>query len=138
MANDNCQSVKASARSRATVLKFLKKVMKSELFHRLFCFLLLYASCSTSQSAGVESQEWIWRNPTPQGDDLNAVNFDGTRFLAVTVSGGLLVSTNGLSWSVRDSGLGATLSAIAFGNDRYVAAGNSHTLGEGGFVALSS
>src|SRR4030095_6598201 len=48
--------------------------------------------------SGNQSQEWVWRNPLPQANDLRGVTASTNRFVAVGSLGVILVSGDGTHW----------------------------------------
>ena len=72
---------------------------------------------------------WAAVSKVPEGD-LEAIAFGGGQFVAVGSSSGTAYaarSTDGLKWSWIDSGLSSqlALSAVAYGHDGFLAAGNN-------------
>ena len=81
--------------------------------------------------------QWKWRNPLPQGADLNDVCYANGQFVAV--GGGydlVLTSPDGIRWTMQHSADGnydltagdkynSPLSSIAYGNGRFVAVGGA-------------
>jgi hypothetical protein len=71
---------------------------------------------------------WEWRNPLPQGNDLNSVSFGNSRLVAVGDLGAIVSSSDGLTWEIRTSGTMKPLFSITFGNGLFVAVGDSGTI----------
>ena len=70
--------------------------------------------------------QWVWRNPTPQGLSLFDVAYGNGVFVAVGESGTILTSSDkGTNWTVRVAGTDGrrTLNAILFANNQFIAAG---------------
>ena len=89
-------------------------------FLRLLAAFQLLAACM----CGFAQDTWTWRNPKPQGSDLNAVASDGAHlYVGVGAYGAIVSSTNGTAWASQSSGTSADLYAIAYGNGYFVAAG---------------
>src|SRR6266478_562933 len=70
-------------------------------------------------------KNWTWRNPLPQGNDLEGVTYANGRFFAVGDLGTILVSSNGTDWSLSQSGVPNHLYSLAYGNGVYAAVGSS-------------
>jgi hypothetical protein len=66
---------------------------------------------------------WQWRNPLPQGNNLNAVTYGAGLFVAVGESGAIVTSSNGIDWRNQNSGT-STLRAVAYGDGLFVAVGD--------------
>ena len=65
---------------------------------------------------------WAWRNPWPQGYDINDVIYANGQYVAVGGSGTVLTSGDGASWNVhKNAAKGAALRGVAYGNGTYVA-----------------
>ncbi|MBI3867987.1 MAG: immunoglobulin domain-containing protein [Verrucomicrobia bacterium] len=71
---------------------------------------------------------WTQRNPLPQSDVLLDVAHGDGRFVAVGSRGAIVVSTNGVDWSVHRLKAEVELSGVAFGNGLYVAVGERNIL----------
>lgn len=72
--------------------------------------------------------DWTWINPSPQGDVLYDNVWDGTQIVAVGANGRIMTSSDGLSWTMRDSGADDTLRSVAWSGTRLVAGGYSGTI----------
>jgi hypothetical protein len=70
---------------------------------------------------------WSAVSPVPAAR-LNAILFDGTRFVGVGAGGAILTSDNGLVWTAAASGTTSDLHAIAFVSSRYIAVGAGGTI----------
>ena len=66
---------------------------------------------------------WLWRNPLPQGDNIWTVAYGNGIFVAAGYRGAVLTSTDGITWTARDSGTDYGISGIAYGNGIFVAVG---------------
>lgn len=55
--------------------------------------------------AGDACERWIWRNPLPQGNAIQAIIHDGSDFWAVGDRGLIMRSPNGWDWTIVMSGL---------------------------------
>ena len=70
--------------------------------------------------------QWVWRNPTPQGLSLFDVAYGNGVFVAVGESGTILTSLDkGTNWTVRVAGTDGrlTLNAVTFANGQFIAVG---------------
>ena len=75
-----------------------------------FSVVLTWATPSLAQSG------WVWQNPLPQGNTLNAVaELDSQTAIAVGDGGTMLRTTDaGLTWTVQTSGTTNTLRGVSF------------------------
>jgi len=74
-------------------------------------------------AAGVD---WQWVNPLPQGNNLNAVAYDGVgTYVSVGMDGAILSSADGASWTVQTSGTTSELQAVAWGGTQFAAVGDA-------------
>jgi photosystem II stability/assembly factor-like uncharacterized protein len=71
---------------------------------------------------------WEWRNPLPQGNDLNSMCFGNSRIVAVGDLGAIVSSSDGLTWKIRTSGTMRPLFSVTFGNGLFVAVGDLGTI----------
>src|ERR1044071_3890320 len=71
--------------------------------------------------------DWTWRNPLPQGNDLESVCYGNGRFVAGG-GGSILTSTTGNSWSLQTPAPPVRLHAVCFGNGQFVAVGEQGTV----------
>ncbi len=77
---------------------------------------------ATFETSSVRS--WNWRNPLPQGLATRHVETDGNgSYAAVGDFGVIMTSSDGVNWSVRQSGT-MNLNSVAYGAGRFVAVGN--------------
>lgn len=65
---------------------------------------------------------WSPSNPLPDGVNLEAAVWDGTRYLAVGKNG-VIASSNGANWTIQESVSIQHLYGIAYNGTRYVAVG---------------
>jgi hypothetical protein len=72
--------------------------------------------------------QWHWRNPLPQGNQLNNVVFANGNYISVGEWGTILTSTDGTNWVRRESGTTDTLRDCAYGAGRYVVVGDFGTV----------
>lgn len=97
-----------------------------------FSDVLRNGSSITASFVPTNIRTWNWRNPLPQGLSIKSVDTDGAgNYAAVGDFGIIMTSSNGVDWTVRQSGT-MNLNGVAFGNNKYVAVGN------GGRVVLST
>ncbi len=71
---------------------------------------------------------WTWLNPAPQGDSLYDNIWTNTQLIAVGANGRIMTSSNGVSWTIRNSGTTNALQSIAWSGTRLVVGGNSGTI----------
>jgi hypothetical protein len=71
---------------------------------------------------------WVWRNPQPQANDIRGVTFGNGAF--VFVGGGAVMgsSTNGTAWVVGNASSTNRLYGITAGNSIFVAVGTNGTI----------
>ena len=77
--------------------------------------LIALACAAPSSAAGVQvgSSGWLWGNPLPQGNSVNAVSFAGSSGYAVGDFGTILATTDGgTSWTGLSSGTFTNLSIV--------------------------
>jgi hypothetical protein len=83
----------------------------------------------THSAAGDPLDDWIWRNPTPTAEDLQAVTYANGIYVAVGNLGTVFSSTNGTEWTKQtlpgtaDQPTDNTLFSITYGAGQFVAAG---------------
>ena len=69
--------------------------------------------------------------PTPKPapiPDINSVAFGAGRYVAVGDGGAIFSSSDGLTWSKKDSKTTGTLWSVIYGNDLFVAMGGANTI----------
>jgi hypothetical protein len=98
-------------------------------FKRIVFILAMFlaaivVACPSISMAG-PLDVWHWRNPLPQGNDLNGVTFGNGTFVAVGNHGTILTSPDGINWIIRTSGTKNFLARVAFGNGIFVAVGSA-------------
>lgn len=91
-------------------------------------FLVMAAGVVSFQLSAAPLEQWHWRSPLPQGNGLNNVVFANGRFIAVGELGTILVSSDGINWVRRESGVLDELRDCAYGNGRYVVVGDYGTV----------
>jgi hypothetical protein len=67
---------------------------------------------------------WEWRNPLPQGADINSVIYADSEFVAVCGNGMVLASPDGRNWDMRGFGTSG-LNSIVYAAQMFVAVGNA-------------
>jgi len=97
---------------------------------RLASVLLLATLAQLQMSVADPLDVWTWRNPTPTGENFQAVTYGTGLFVAVGDVGTVFTSTNGSDW-VRGTLPGwavspflKTLFSITYGGGRFVAGGD--------------
>ncbi len=79
-------------------------------------------------SEGGSLDIWEWRNPLPQGNQLQEAAYGNGTFVLTGYNGTLLTSADGISWTMRTSGTSYILDSVAFGNGTFVAVGGAGTI----------
>lgn len=104
----------------------------------VWLFVMVHSALTAQFLSGTSNAErvgplddWTWRQPLPQGNNLLSIIWDGHQFVAVGRSGAIVTSSNGAEWIDRGLREPIDLFGIAFGANRYVA------LGRGPFIATS-
>lgn len=69
-------------------------------------------------------EQWIWRQPLPQGNDINEVIWADGRFVAVGAMGTMMVSEDGSAWTPRNTRSSRGLNDIARFKNSWIAAGD--------------
>jgi len=104
------------------------------------CFLLLamlllilfsenqFIQPTVAQVQSNPGEEWVWRNPLPQGNELFGIAWSGSRFVAVGADGTIINSPDGVSWTNCNSGTTIELNSISWSGSQFVAVGNSGTI----------
>src|SRR6266568_1559224 len=82
----------------------------------------------TFSAAADQLDQWYRRNPLPTSGRLYGVTYGNNSFVAVG-DHGLILSSDGLNWSTRNSNTDALLNGVAFGADTFVAVGGSDDFG---------
>ncbi|MFO1448336.1 MAG: S8 family serine peptidase [Opitutaceae bacterium] len=78
--------------------------------------------------SGTGFGNWEWRNPSPQGNNLSAVEYFEKTFVSVGGYGTVVTSPNALVWTLRQSGTTKDLRGIASNGSRWVAVGLAGTI----------
>jgi hypothetical protein len=98
-------------------IKFMITLFAARQHYLVFVLALIMAEVVCIQSAKAETWSIVSSGTT---NDIEAVTWDGNRFVAVDSEGGILESTNGNSWSRRQT-TSFGFSEIVFGGGRYIA-----------------
>ncbi len=88
----------------------------------------LVALTGTGDPAPNPFSSWIWRNPTPQGNNLNCMTHAAGLFVAVGDNATILTSPDGVIWTARSSPRYADLWDVAYGNGIFMAVGSNDTV----------
>src|SRR3972149_3119304 len=98
--------------------------------HRLYHVILL----ASVLSANVRAQNWFWKNPLPQGNDIRALCAAGSILYAVGDFGTVIKSTNGGSnWFHLQTPTTANLHGVSFSD-----ANNGAAVGDAGLILTTS
>jgi photosystem II stability/assembly factor-like uncharacterized protein len=90
---------------------------------------LLAAPATAPAAVSAGDTGWVWANPLPQGDDVEAIQFAGERGIAVGAHGLILrTEDGGVTWTRSPSGTDATLTEVALPNADTVYAGGGCVL----------
>ncbi len=73
-------------------------------------------------------QSWTLRNPLPTQQNLHAAAWSGSRWVTVGDAGLILVSSDGIAWSSRVSGVVAALRGVVHTGSQFVIVGDSGTI----------
>jgi len=88
-------------------------------------FMLAVLGISTA-NAGIE---WQWTNPTPQGNRLNGVVYNGTnQYVAVGDFGTVMTSADSYTWVNGTSGTTNALNDVIWNGTQYLAVGDFGTV----------
>jgi hypothetical protein len=80
---------------------------------------------NTRVSTSPDSYTWTSRtNPWGTTYQPTAITYSGSTYAVVGTNGGIMTSTDGITWTNRTSGTSNTLNGVAFGNSTFVAVGN--------------
>jgi hypothetical protein len=97
-------------------------------FRSFLLFLLVLLSVCLAPWAG-SAQAWRWSNPSPHGNDILDMAWNGTTAVQVTDMGQIYTSFGFSGWFPQNSGTTNTLLAVKFFGNRIVYAGANGTLG---------
>ncbi len=87
--------------------------------------LLLLFVCVAIRSFGDALDNWAWRSPLPQGNDLNGVAYGDGQFVAVGNAGPILRSPDGQAGEVVSQTAGRNLLSASYGQGKFVIVGDS-------------
>lgn len=73
-------------------------------------------------------EQWVWRNPLPQGGDLEDVTWGNNIFVAVGLNGTIVTSGDGDKWMLQYSGTTENLRKVIWGGSMFVATGDNGTV----------
>jgi len=112
-----------------------KPLLLNRLFSAAFFLCLsILAGCGGSGGsatpptpAGDSLEAWHWRNPLPQGNQLNGVAYGRGLFVAVSSGSTIITSPDGVHWTAVTTGAIQGLNAITYGNGLFVAVGGYET-----------
>jgi hypothetical protein len=69
--------------------------------------------------------EWTWRNPTPGGNIPTSIVWTGTQFVSVGENGGVLRSSDGITWVTGHAATVNNLNGVAWNGSALVAVGSN-------------
>ena len=88
-------------------------------------FMLIVLGVSSAHAA----IEWQWTNPTPQGNALNGVVYNGTnQYVAVGDFGTVMTSADSYTWVNGASGITNALNDVVWNGTQYLAVGDFGTV----------
>lgn len=85
-------------------------------------------SIANSQSNTGPPENWVLKNPLPEGSTLKDVCRDGSQFVAVGEAGAILNSLDGINWTEQNSGITNDLLGVCWSNNQFVAVGYHGTI----------
>ncbi len=89
----------------------------------------LVAPTTAAAAVSAGGTGWVWSNPLPQGDDVEAIAFAGDHGIAVGAHGLILrTEDGGTTWTRSESGTDATLTEVALPSTDTVYAGGGCVL----------
>ncbi len=77
---------------------------------------------------GACGDTWTLLNPLPQSNQLQAVTWSGSQFVAVGYAGTILTSPDGVNWTTRTSGTTQILRAVTWSGSQFVVVGDEGTI----------
>jgi photosystem II stability/assembly factor-like uncharacterized protein len=92
------------------------------------CVLLALGLFSPFHTHADPLDNWQVRKVLSENTRLDGIAFGNGLFVAVGVNGMILTSSDGVSWTPRESGTSEGLSGITYGKNIYVAVGRSGTI----------
>jgi hypothetical protein len=90
-------------------------------------FSMLWAAITLLSYADA-LDNWVWRNPQPQANDIQGITFGNGAFAFVGGGAVIASSTNGTAWVVGNASSTNRLYGIAAGNSIFVAVGTNGTI----------
>jgi hypothetical protein len=99
-------------------------ILKNCLLSSFLVIILLSPAFSIAEPL----DNWHWRSPLPLDDMLRAVVYGNGKFVAVGRYGKILTSTDGITWTARNSGITHDFCAVTYGNGIFVAVGEEDTI----------
>jgi hypothetical protein len=99
--------------------------MKTKTLIRNLTLSLLAMGLVPVSRAGDLLDHWMWRNPLPTGQLLNAFAYGNGLHVGVGAYGAIVTSPDGVTWTLESSGVTNTLFGVAHGNGLFVAVGTS-------------
>ena len=88
--------------------------------------LLVFGIASIASADALDN--WHWRNPLPDGNDLKGLAYGNGLFVAVGSYGTIVTSTDKITWIKRSTDSIYNLFDVAFGDGKFVAVGDSTIL----------
>jgi hypothetical protein len=88
----------------------------------LISFLIILIPCFAYADP---LDNWHWRNPLPTGNTLHDIAYGNDIFIAVGKIGTIITSSDGINWTMRNSGTTKQISHVAFGNETFVVVGEA-------------
>jgi outer membrane protein assembly factor BamB len=83
----------------------------------------IYAFTVQSGYSQDPMSNWRWRNPLPDGNDLNGLAYGNGKFVAVGSYGRIYTSTDKITWTKMSISNAPNLNDVAFGNGIFVTVG---------------
>src|SRR5690348_9682530 len=92
------------------------------------CFIPFFASAHYLLAASGALDQWQWRNPLPQGNNLASAAYDSGLFVTSGEKGTILTSPDGQTWAAQPSPTSADLFCAAHGSNLWVLVGAAGTI----------
>jgi len=104
--------------------QFRQETIRITIHHVMATLLmLLLGVCSSFSGESAATYDWEWRDPLPQGNQLNAIAFSGNRYVAVGEGGSIVTSEDGKEWAVARSGTHKRLTSVVWTGTSFVVVG---------------
>jgi hypothetical protein len=71
---------------------------------------------------------WTLQSPFPTNKTMVSILYGGSQFVRVGRDGNILTSPDGITWTLRNSGLVYLLNSVTYGGSQYVAVGQAGTI----------